>query len=416
MRQTVLLAAILLWGPPAVRATADLGWPAPSAARLNERVAIDGVPAWALEAALNVQADAIERAPVLRADLGNVRYVSVGDAPVSAELQLAGAWATQPKWVAARADGVLVDKGVWTSMARWGASWDAQGLDRRSPQGRETTARFLFHAVADSEERWRQFAGLWRPALAQGAAVEREIKVFEPGDPLPVVARIERLADDDGRERLRARYAWTASSALAALAMGADAWTVLHHARPGHWLLRHGARPVRVEVEVEAWLDAGTRRPLVVVARRRLAGGADDAAGTSVFERRVDFAWRDGPDATIASADDRPFTEYPEPPPRDGRRDPSYRLTRMPPYPPALHAQGVGGEVVLRVQVGVDGRPGAVDVVRGSGHAELDGIGAATLREWRFWPKVADGITVESSVEVPLSFQPRAAAVAKGGR
>jgi TonB family protein len=408
MRLLLLLSAVALSAPSAARGAAELDWPAPAAARVTETVSIDGSPAWVVESLLQVSADTVEGAPVLRVGLGNSRFTHLGGAAVTDGRDMVGTWATQPKWIAARADGALVYGGVMDAMVRWGAVWDAQGVDRKGPAGRGMVAAHFAVAVSDSEERWREFAGLWRPAPVVGEQASREVRVFDFEGPTPAVATVRRLADEAGHERLQARYAWTSSSAVPALAMGAEAMTSLERVRPGHWLMTQALFPVRVEVQVDAWLDPATRRPLALVSRRSLSAEIDGAPRRAVFERRVDLAWRDGAEAAqIPSADDRPFIEHAEPPVRDGRRDPYFRLTRIPYYPPALYRTGVGGTVMLRARVGADGRPLDVEVESSSGHPELDRMGAATLREWRFWPEVKDGAAVEGRVVVPLNFQPQ---------
>jgi TonB family protein len=410
MRLIVMLSAVVIAAPTAARAAAALDWPAPSAARVTETVTIDGSPGWVVDSLLRVSADTLEGAPVLRVGLGNARFTHLDGAPLTDGSEMVGTWATQPKWIAASADGALVYGGVMDAMARWRAVWDAQGVDRKGPVGRGMTSAYFAIALADSEERWREFAGLWRPAPAVGESISREVGVFDVTGPVPIVATVRRLPDERGMERLHARYAWTASSAVPALAMGVDAMMSLERVRPDHWLMTQALFPVRVEVQVDAWLDPATRRPMVLASRRSLAAEIDGSPRRAALERRFEFAWRDGAEAaSIPSADDRPFVEHAEPPVRDGRRDPAYRLTRMPYYPPALYQAGAGGQVMLRARVDVDGRPFAIEVAGSSGHPALDRSGVETLREWRFWPEVKEGQPVVGWVMVPLNFRPQGA-------
>lgn len=409
MRTLVLSSVLLLCGGPAAAVDdAALRWPAPSAARVTEAIHVDGAPAWSMASVLRVSGSAVPGQRSLRIDLGNARYTSVAGSAPADGLERSGTWATQPKWRVATTDGALLDPGVWPSMSRWTATWDANGVDHKSPQRRGMFAHHLHLARVDSEDRWREFGGLWAVSLPVGAVVSRDLTVFDLSGPMPVPATVERLPDDRGREHLRARHAFTASIAPTALAMGPEAWSALTRARPGHWLLTTAFFPVRVEVASEAWLDPATRRPLALRATRTLEAVVDGLPRRAVVERRFDFDWRDGPQAFEApSADDRPFLEHAEPPVRDGRRDPAYRLTRMPHYPPALHRSGAGGQVVLRARLDVEGRPFAVEVAGSSGHPELDQAGLATLREWRFWPEVKDGKPVEGTIMVPLDFRPQ---------
>lgn len=407
MRLAILVLVVATSAPPAARTVSVLDWPTPSVAQVTETVRIDDSPGWVVEALLRVSADRIESAPVLRAELGNARFTRLGDAAVVDGAMQFGSWAAQPKWTAARGDGALVNSGVMPAMTRWSAVWDAHGIERASPLGRTTMVNHFHLALADSEARWQALAGLWHPAPAIDAPVARTLELQDIGGTVPVVASVERLPDEAGRERLRARFDWTAAAAAPALSWGVDGMMAFERLRPGHWLIGHPASPIRVAVRIDAWLDAATRRPLRVVVRRSLSAGVDEASRRLVIEQRFDFDGHDRADFRAwPSADDRPFVRHPEPPVRDGRRDPAYRLTRTPYYPPALHRVGAGGTVMLRARVGVDGRPLDVEVETSSGHPELDRAGQMTLHEWRFWPQVDDGAPTEAWVMVPLDFQP----------
>ena len=54
--------------------------------------------------------------------------------------------------------------------------------------------------------------------------------------------------------------------------------------------------------------------------------------------------------------------------------------TPPPEFPLALACAGVGGQTLLSVEIGAEGRPTRIDLVRGSGNAELDALASqATL-------------------------------------
>jgi protein TonB len=73
---------------------------------------------------------------------------------------------------------------------------------------------------------------------------------------------------------------------------------------------------------------------------------------------------------------------------------------RIPPvYPLAARRRGVEGEVVLRAEIDADGAPTAVNVIRGSGHAELDAAARAAVEKWRFQAPRGSG------VEIPIVFR-----------
>jgi protein TonB len=54
--------------------------------------------------------------------------------------------------------------------------------------------------------------------------------------------------------------------------------------------------------------------------------------------------------------------------------------------------------VLLRIQVGVDGRVLDVEVVRSSGFERLDRAALVAVRSWRFRPGTEDGAQVIASV------------------
>lgn len=63
--------------------------------------------------------------------------------------------------------------------------------------------------------------------------------------------------------------------------------------------------------------------------------------------------------------------------------------------------------MLLRVHVGADGVPYAVDLVSGSGSRHLDRAATDAVRKWRFRPAMRDGRPVSGAVQVPISFNPR---------
>ncbi|HEY0505073.1 MAG TPA: energy transducer TonB [Lysobacter sp.] len=80
--------------------------------------------------------------------------------------------------------------------------------------------------------------------------------------------------------------------------------------------------------------------------------------------------------------------------------------TPPPAYPEELACDNVGGQVVLMMTVGVDGRPGAVEVFRGSGIAALDKAAQEGVRDWRFKPATRGGQPQSSRLQVPINFHP----------
>lgn len=73
---------------------------------------------------------------------------------------------------------------------------------------------------------------------------------------------------------------------------------------------------------------------------------------------------------------------------------------RVPPiYPLSARRRGIEGKVVLRAEIGADGTPSVVRVIRGSGHPELDTAARAAVEKWRFRAPTGSG------VEIPIVFQ-----------
>ena len=73
---------------------------------------------------------------------------------------------------------------------------------------------------------------------------------------------------------------------------------------------------------------------------------------------------------------------------------------RIPPvYPLAARRRGAQGEVLLRAEIGADGVPTAITLLRGSGHAELDAAARAAVEKWRF------RASSNFSVEIPIVFR-----------
>lgn len=84
----------------------------------------------------------------------------------------------------------------------------------------------------------------------------------------------------------------------------------------------------------------------------------------------------------------------------------AYLEAPQPPYPARALRQRAEGVVLLRVRVGPDGLPVAVEVARGSGHALLDDAARRqVLRHWRFRPALRDGRAVEAVGLVPVAFR-----------
>ena len=73
-------------------------------------------------------------------------------------------------------------------------------------------------------------------------------------------------------------------------------------------------------------------------------------------------------------------------------------------YPPDALRRGESGTVLLRVHVGPDGVPVAIDLVRSSRSRALDRAATEAVRRWRFRPAQRDGQAVNGAVQIPIAF------------
>lgn len=76
----------------------------------------------------------------------------------------------------------------------------------------------------------------------------------------------------------------------------------------------------------------------------------------------------------------------------------------QPEYPAAALRAGEQGTVVLRVEVGADGKPTGVEVVERSRSRDLDRAAQRAVRDWTFQPATRNGKAVASVVQVPVDF------------
>ena len=69
---------------------------------------------------------------------------------------------------------------------------------------------------------------------------------------------------------------------------------------------------------------------------------------------------------------------------RNPKVPPRVAPTAAPVYPQALRDAGIGGRVVVRGVVGIDGRVESAEVVRSSGNSTLDNNALSAFYKWRF--------------------------------
>ncbi|MFC3551827.1 energy transducer TonB [Lysobacter cavernae] len=80
--------------------------------------------------------------------------------------------------------------------------------------------------------------------------------------------------------------------------------------------------------------------------------------------------------------------------------------TPPPAYPPELACDEIGGQVVLLMSIGPDGRPKDVRTAQSSRVQALDQAAHEAVRHWRFQPATRGGQPVTTTLQVPVNFKP----------
>jgi protein TonB len=80
--------------------------------------------------------------------------------------------------------------------------------------------------------------------------------------------------------------------------------------------------------------------------------------------------------------------------------------TPVPEYPVSLACADIGGRVELQLVVGTDGRPVRATLQKRSGVPELDQLALEAVQAWTFRPATANGEPVQSTIQVPMTFNP----------
>ncbi|QDH70111.1 energy transducer TonB [Marilutibacter alkalisoli] len=80
--------------------------------------------------------------------------------------------------------------------------------------------------------------------------------------------------------------------------------------------------------------------------------------------------------------------------------------TPPPDYPLEQACDDIGGQVVMQVVIGPEGRATEILVANSSGVPALDEAAQAAVREWEFKPATHRGKPVSQTIQVPMSFTP----------
>ena len=145
-----------------------------------------------------------------------------------------------------------------------------------------------------------------------------------------------------------------------------------------------------------------------------------ERAASGLGERDADDRDRDrdrdrDPDERTAEVERAPQPIAPPPPAAPPAPTPPPAATdapvpvHMPPprYPRRALQRGIEGTVLVRADVGPDGVPTSVGIVRTSRSRDLDRAALDAVERWRFRPAMANGRPTVGSVVVPIEFSTR---------
>jgi len=84
---------------------------------------------------------------------------------------------------------------------------------------------------------------------------------------------------------------------------------------------------------------------------------------------------------------------------------PNYADNPKPIYPQEAKEKGYEGEVVLRVEVLVNGRVGQIEIKKSSSYELLDRSALTAVKQWRFIPAKKDDVAIPLWVNIPIKFE-----------
>lgn len=84
---------------------------------------------------------------------------------------------------------------------------------------------------------------------------------------------------------------------------------------------------------------------------------------------------------------------------------PRYTENPKPTYPEEAREKGHQGEVVLRVEVLINGQVGQIEIKKSSGYELLDHSALTTVKQWRFIPAKKGEASIPLWVNIPIKFQ-----------
>lgn len=134
------------------------------------------------------------------------------------------------------------------------------------------------------------------------------------------------------------------------------------------------------------------------------ASGMDDSGPAPSGTTRID---QQAPAPAPVATPGDPSSPLPGTSPAVASADASLpRLVHAPPpeYPREALRARASGEVLIRIDVGPDGAPASLELLRSSRNRSLDRAALQAVRGWRFEPAMRDGVAVAASVQQTVSF------------
>jgi protein TonB len=87
------------------------------------------------------------------------------------------------------------------------------------------------------------------------------------------------------------------------------------------------------------------------------------------------------------------------------RFEAAYLHNPKPNYPSMARKLGFQGTVVLRVLVGVEGKPEEIRIETSSGHSVLDDAALTAVKQWKFVPALEGNVPISAWVDVPIRYR-----------
>jgi protein TonB len=208
----------------------------------------------------------------------------------------------------------------------------------------------------------------------------------------------EFLRDSSPDLRMRHRIVAAAAVTLAHIAV---ATALLHRPTDNAWKVPVAvtvslvSSPLQEHVAPAARKSAPTSKPAMEKTRTDKPLPAPDPIATEAAPVAAESPAPAEPPAPVTDAE-----PYVEP-----LYDAAYLKNDPPAYPLSARRRGAQGTVVVRAEIGADGRCGQALLKTSSGHAMLDEVALAAVRGWRFVPAKRGVKPLAAWVEIPIVFK-----------